>query len=241
VTKSTFILSFIGLSLLAILTFSLSKSWMYLDRGINLSDEENPKEEIIEKDPYSSDDLLRESKVIWKNFIYYPTDLNKEEGSIGPNKILHHARNLTFLNLSNGKIHSIFEKKVYIYDYFPGDLSIPEGDFPHNKNKFNQIDIGNKFIILIMTIDTNKDGYLNYKDKARVLIYDPLDEKLSDILPENYFFESLLMNTKKNILALVVREWGNKKSVTHPSQFFIYDSILDKGILVKSGESANSL
>ncbi len=225
---------------MAILTFSLSKSWMYLDKGINLSDEENPKEEVIEKEINTSDDLLRESKVIWKNFIYYPTDLIKEEGSIGPNKILHHAKNLTFVNLSNGKLRNIFEKKVYIYDYFPGDLSLSDSELTTSKNKGNQIDIGNKFIILIMSIDTNKDGYLNYKDKARVLVYDPAEEKVSDILPENYFFESLLMNTKKNILALVVRQGNDKKSTLFPSQFFIYDSLLDKGILVKTEESVNS-
>jgi hypothetical protein len=111
VSKPTIIITFFVLSLLAILTFSLSKSWNYFDKGINLSDEENTKEEIIEKETGYSDEILRESKVIWKNYVYYPSDLSTEEGSIGPNKILHHARNLTFINISNGKLHTIFEKK----------------------------------------------------------------------------------------------------------------------------------
>ncbi len=235
-SKPTIIITFFVLSLLAILTFSLSKSWNYFDKGINLSDEENTKEEIIEKETGYSDEILRESKVIWKNYVYYPSDLSTEEGSIGPNKILHHARNLTFINISNGKLHTIFEKKVYIFDFFPGDFSVKQNNLSSTENKIDQIDIGNKFIILIMTIDTNKDGYLNYKDKARVLIYDPLEEKLHDILPENYFFESLLMNTKKNNLVMVVRKLSDSKILPRPSQIFIYDTNIDKGILVEDKE-----
>jgi hypothetical protein len=65
VTKSTFIITFFSLSLLAILTFSLSKSWNYFDKGINLSDEENTKEEVIEKDILYSDEITKSH-----NFIY---------------------------------------------------------------------------------------------------------------------------------------------------------------------------
>ena len=61
-SKPTIIITFFVLSLLAILTFSLSKSWNYFDKGINLSDEESTKEEIIEKETGYSDEILRESK-----------------------------------------------------------------------------------------------------------------------------------------------------------------------------------
>ena len=230
--KLQIILLFIGISLLAILTFSLSKSWFFLDRGINLAKEESGKEETVEKEIVQSDEVERESRVIWKSFIYYPTDLIREDDSSGPQKILHHARNLTFINLNNGKLHKVFEKKVYIYDYFPGDYSKTQTSFSSQEVITDSIDIGNKFIILVMTIDTNKDGYLNYKDKARIFIYDPLEEKLSDILPDNYFYEKILLNTKKNTLAFIVKKLNQTKKETYPSQIFLYDSLNDKGIII---------
>ncbi len=234
--KLQIILLFIGISLLAILTFSLSKSWFFLDRGINLAKEESGKEETVEKEIVQSDEVERESRVIWKSFIYYPTDLMREDDSSGPQKILHHARNLSFINLNNGKLHKVFEKKVYIYDYFPGDYSKTQTSFSSQEVITDSIDIGYKFIILVMTIDTNKDGYLNYKDKARIFIYDPLEEKLSDILPENYFYEKILLNTKKNTLAFVVKKLNQSKKETYPSQIFLYDSLNDKGIIIVDDE-----
>ena len=137
------------ISLLAILTFSLSKSWFFLDRGINLAKEETGKEETVEKEIIQSDEVERESRVIWKSFIYYPTELIREDDSSGPQKILHHARNLTFINLNNGKLHKVFEKKVYIYDYIPGDFSKTQTSFSTQEEITDSIDIGNKFIIEI--------------------------------------------------------------------------------------------
>jgi hypothetical protein len=224
------------ISLLAILTFSLSKSWFFLDRGINLAKEETGKEETVEKEIIQSDEVERESRVIWKSFIYYPTELIREDDSSGPQKILHHARNLTFINLNNGKLHKVFEKKVYIYDYIPGDFSKTQTSFSTQEEITDSIDIGNKFIILVMTIDTNKDGYLNYKDKARIFIYDPLEEKLSDILPENYFYEKILLNTKKNTLAFIVKKLNQTKKESYPSQIFLYDSLNDKGLIIVDDE-----
>ncbi len=224
------------ISLLAILTFSLSKSWFFLDRGINLAKEETGKEETVEKEIIQSDEVERESRVIWKSFIYYPTELIREDDSSGPQKILHHARNLTFINLNNGKLHKVFEKKVYIYDYIPGDFSKTQTSFSTQEEITDSIDIGNKFIILVMTIDTNKDGYLNYKDKARIFIYDPLEEKLSDILPENYFYEKILLNTKKNTLAFIVKKLNQTKKESYPSQIFLYDSLNDKGVIIVDDE-----
>jgi hypothetical protein len=224
------------ISLLAILTFSLSKSWFFLDRGINLAKEETGKEETVEKEIIQSDEVERESRVIWKSFIYYPTELIREDDSSGPQKILHHARNLTFINLNNGKLHKVFEKKVYIYDYIPGDFSKTQTSFSTQEEITDTIDIGNKFIILVMTIDTNKDGYLNYKDKARIFIYDPLEEKLSDILPENYFYEKILLNTKKNTLAFIVKKLNQTKKESYPSQIFLYDSLNDKGLIIVDDE-----
>lgn len=234
--KLKIILTLVGLSLLAILTFSLSKSLFFLDRGINLAKEETGKEEAVEKEIIQSDEVERESRVIWKSFIYYPTELNREDDSSGPQKILHHARNLTFINLNNGKLHKVFEKKVYIYDYFPGDFSKTQTSFSTQEEITDSIDIGNKFIILVMTIDTNKDGYLNYKDKARIFIYDPSEEKLSDILPENYFYEKILLNTKKNTLAFIVKKLNQSRKQSYPSQIFLYDSLIDKGMIIIDDE-----
>jgi len=207
-----------------------------LDRGINLAKEETGKEEAVEKEIIQSDEVERESRVIWKSFIYYPTELNREDDSSGPQKILHHARNLTFINLNNGKLHKVFEKKVYIYDYFPGDFSKTQTSFSTQEEITDSIDIGNKFIILVMTIDTNKDGYLNYKDKARIFIYDPSEEKLSDILPENYFYEKILLNTKKNTLAFIVKKLNQSRKQSYPSQIFLYDSLIDKGMIIIDDE-----
>ena len=207
-----------------------------MDRGINLAKEETGKEEAVEKEIIQSDEVERESRVIWKSFIYYPTELNREDDSSGPQKILHHARNLTFINLNNGKLHKVFEKKVYIYDYFPGDFSKTQTSFSTQEEITDSIDIGNKFIILVMTIDTNKDGYLNYKDKARIFIYDPSEEKLSDILPENYFYEKILLNTKKNTLAFIVKKLNQSRKQSYPSQIFLYDSLIDKGMIIIDDE-----
>jgi hypothetical protein len=207
-----------------------------LDRGINLAKEETGKEETVEKEIIQSDEVERESRVIWKSFIYYPTELIREDDSSGPQKILHHARNLTFINLNNGKLHKVFEKKVYIYDYIPGDFSKTQTSFSTQEEITDSIDIGNKFIILVMTIDTNKDGYLNYKDKARIFIYDPLEEKLSDILPENYFYEKILLNTKKYTLAFIVKKLNQTKKESYPSQIFLYDSLNDKGVIIVDDE-----
>ena len=227
------LISLFALSLLAILTFSLSKSWFFIDRGISLAKEDVSKEEQIEKDPITSDELEKDARVIWKNYVYYPLELSKEEGNIGFDKVLQHAKNLVFINLNTGKLHKVFEKKVYIYDFFPGDFSKKEVVSYEREALQNGIDIGNKFIILLMSEDTNKDGYLNYKDKARVFVYDPMDEKLIDILPENYYFEKLLLNTRKNILCMIVRKLADKRSKQIRSQIFIYDSTTEKGLLVE--------
>lgn len=218
----------LGISLLALLTFTLSKSWVIFERGIQISVEESQGEETLELKP--SGDSLKEAKVIWKNFIYYPTDLSREDGNIGFDKTLNHATNLTFVNLTTGKLRRLFDRKVYIYDFLPGDFSRNESILGEADKSL--LDIGNKFILIVMTQDTNKDGYLNQRDRSKVYLYDPGDEKLSDILPENFYFERLFLNTKKNTLALFIRKEQTLNEKNPPLKFFIYDTQSEKGILV---------
>lgn len=221
-----------GVSLLALLTFSLSKSWVNFDRGVNINTEETPE---VETEIPLSGDSLKEARVIWKTFLFYAIEPSREEGNIGIPKTLNHARNLSFVNLSTGKVQSVFEKKVYIHDFFPGDLTKedPSGTAEGEKNG---IEIGNKFILIAMTQDTNRDGYLNQKDRARVYIYDPGEEKTTDILPDNYYFDKIFLGTKKNTLVFLVYRDITPAPNKTISQIYIYDTLNERGTLVEVGE-----
>ncbi len=217
------------LAILAILTFTLSKSWFVFDKGIELKEEEVAAEDA----PVEwKDDPGSFSKILWKDFLVYPTGLVKESGGFGPEEILHHAKNLTFVNLSNGNQNSLFEKKVYIWDYFPGAFRKKNPKNNSEDPQFDTVDIGNRLIVIAMTDDTNKDGFLNNRDKAKLFIYDPNEEILTKVVPEKFTFERLLYNAKKNTLVLVVKKDPKNKNEKELSAFLIYDVLTKKTQIV---------
>ncbi|MCB1143963.1 MAG: hypothetical protein H7A24_09690 [Leptospiraceae bacterium] len=226
----------IGISILAILTFSLSKSWFIYenrDRGIEINEPDTKSTVSVVKKIEYSDALSSDSKILWKNFIYFPHDLNKEESDYGQDNVLHHAKNLTFINLTTGKIRKVFEKKVYIWDYFTGESIKKSIPFPGSEPIEDTIDVGQKVVILAMTRDSNGDGFLNQKDNAEVFVYDPSEEKLISILPEGYYFEKFLYNSRKNQLVSIIKKNHEPKSPPTPSAVFSYDVNLEKGILIE--------
>ncbi|MDX1958212.1 MAG: hypothetical protein SFU98_06545 [Leptospiraceae bacterium] len=229
-----FILIFV-LALVAMFAYILSKSWFFFDKGIELKEEETIKEE--KKEPsFPKDSVSEHAKVIWKNFIYYPIELNSETGEgFGPEKFINHAKNLTFINLSNGKLKKVFKKKTYIWDYFSGEFTKVTKPYSEGEEVKETLDIGNKMVILAMTEDTNHDGFLNQKDKIKLFVYDPLEEELISILPEDYYLEKILYNSRKNILASVVRKYinDNGKEEIFPPSVLIYDAQKNKKTLVE--------
>lgn len=232
--KVKYVFIFVLFSVVAVLTYSLLKSWFFFDKGIEVGEEEIPTQEVL-PEVIPKDGISENSKIIWKNFLFYPTEPSIEEGGIGPTGIVNHARNLTFVNLSNGKVKKLFDKKVYIWDYFPGEfvrklnLSYQSQDSQKEKDS---LEITQKFIILAITKDTNGDGFLNNKDKMKVFLYDPSSETLVDILPEELFFEKLFYNTKKDTLVMLVKALASKTEPNPISQIFIYDSVNSKSTLV---------
>ena len=104
-----------------ILIYSLSKSWLYFEKGVELNEEPQTTSEILVKES-PKDTLSEYSRVIWTQYLYYPTDLVREAGGFGPEEVMNHAKNITFVNLNTGKTKKLFDKKVYILDYFPGEF-----------------------------------------------------------------------------------------------------------------------
>ena len=214
-----------------ILIYSLFKSWLYFEKGVELNEEPPTTEAFVKETP--KDTLSENSRVIWKNYLYYPTDLVREAGGFGPEEVMNHARNITFVNLSTGKVKKLFNKKVYILDYFPGDFT--KKTTKNNEVQKDFLDIGNRMIIFAMQIDTNKDGFLNNKDLIQVFIYSPQEEKLDEILPKGYFFEKLLLNTRKNTLVSVVKKQADTKEADEElttSAIFTYDVVEKKGTII---------
>ena len=101
-----------------ILIYSLSKSWLYFEKGVELNEEPQTTETLVKESP--KDTLSENSRVVWTNYLYYPTDLLREAGGFGPDEVMNHAKNITFVNLNTGKVTKLFEQKVYILDYFLG-------------------------------------------------------------------------------------------------------------------------
>ncbi|MBK8393959.1 MAG: hypothetical protein IPL26_01785 [Leptospiraceae bacterium] len=214
-----------------ILIYSLSKSWLYFEKGVELNEEPQTTETLVKETP--KDTLSENSRVIWKNYLYYPTDLVREAGGFGPEEVMNHARNITFVNLTTGKVRKLFEKKIYILDYFPGEFT--KKTSKNNEVQKDSIDIGNRMLIFAMQIDTNKDGFLNNKDLIQVFIYSPQEEKLDEILPKGYFFEKLLLNTRKNTLVSVVKKQADTKEADEElttSAIFTYDVVEKKGTII---------
>lgn len=217
------------LAILAILTFTLSKSWFVFDKGIELKEEDVAAEDA----PVEwKDDPGSFSQILWKDFLVYPTGLVKESGGYGPEEILHHAKNLTFVNLSNGNQNTLFEKKVYIWDYFIGTFRKKNLKNNSEDPVFDTLDVGHRLIIIAMTEDTNKDGFLNNRDKAKLFIYDPFEEELTAVIPEKFTFERLLYNAKKNTIVLVVKKETKNKNEKEQSAFLIYDVITKRNQII---------
>lgn len=219
-------------SLVAVLTYSLTKSWFFFDKGIDLKEEEPVMEEKKISSPvFSTDPFLENAEVLWKNYLYYPVEPSFEQGGFGPSEILHHCKNLHFINLQTGKITKVFDKKVYIWDYFPGSF-IKKNQESEKAEIKKSLELGQKILIFAITEDTNKDGFLNYKDKMKVYIYDPLEEITTNILPEEYFFEKMFFNTGKHLLVLVVKSIPRPKESDPVDKVFIYNTSTKSGILV---------
>jgi hypothetical protein len=214
-----------------ILIYSLSKSWLYFEKGVELNEEPQTTETLVKESP--KDTLSEYSRILWTQYLYYPTDLVREAGGFGPEEVMNHAKNITFVNLNTGKIKKLFDKKVYILDYFPGEFTkkIKKNDEVIKET----LDIGNRMVIFAMKIDTNKDGFLNNKDLVQIFLYHPQDEKLDEVLPEGYFFERLLLNTRKNLLVSVIKKQPDLKSKNEDeskSAIFTYDVVTKKGTII---------
>jgi hypothetical protein len=170
--------------------------------------------------------------VLWKNYLFYPSELVREAGGFGPDEVMNHAKNLTFINLQTGKTKKVFKNKVYIHDFFLGEFQ--KKNTKNIELQREILDISDRLLIFAMTVDTNKDGFLNQKDLIKVFVYNPVEEKLYDILPEKYYFQKLLFNTNKNILVLIIKELNeNKKEEEISSVVFTYNTITKQGNLIK--------
>lgn len=213
-----------------ILIYSLSKSWFFFEKGVELNEEIVSSEEPVVKE-IPKDSLIENANIIWKNFAYYPTDLSKEAGGIGSDGVMMHAKNLTFVNLTTGKVKRLFEKKVFIWDYFSGEYV--KTYLKNNEERKDLLELSNTFLIFAITVDTNKDGFLNTKDKIRLFTYNPAEEELLDIYPEEYYYERLLFNTKKNILITIIKKFDEKKEDTKPV-IYTYDVATKKGMIIQA-------
>jgi len=235
------------LLVVAVLTFSLTKSWRLYDSGYEVTVESVEENKDKDKDnavePTDIIDLEDGSgKVFWKQFFVYPVGLVTEAGGFGPDGITSHARNLYFVNLKSGVVKKLFQRDTYIWDFFAGDFTKKIISNNIDEPKEDTLTIDKKLIIIAANVDSNKDGVLNHKDAKRIFIYDPDKESLDDILPEGYQFKKIIFNTQKNNLSLVVKKMLVKnvaaenqklKKVETPikQEIFSYDVSAAKGIL----------
>ncbi|TGN19914.1 hypothetical protein [Leptospira idonii] len=234
------------LLVLAVLTFSLSKSWRIYEGGYEVTVE--PPNEEKDTDPEPTDEFDLESssgKVLWKQFFVYPVGLVTETGGFGPEGIVGHARNLYSVNLKTGSVKKFFPRNVYVWDYFPGEFSKQILSNNIDEPKEHSLSLEKKLLIFAAVEDSNKDGVLNHRDVKRVYVYDPDKEELVDILPPGYVFRKLLYNTGKNNLSLIVKKVlspsskeekgikGKKIETESPQEIFSYDVSTGKGILAQ--------
>lgn len=233
--KIKFIVYFALGIVVLILLYSLSKSlYFFQDYSVKLNEQaSSPKKgseaKTIEK---THNHLEENSKILWKNYLFYPTDLVREAGGFGPDEVMSHAKNLTFINLSSGIKKKIFKKNVYILDYFTGEFQ--KKISKNQEQPKESLEIENRLLIFAMTEDTNKDGFLNQKDLIKVYVYHPFEEKLYDILPEKYYFQKLVLNSKKNILVFILKKNSNPEK--KESIVYTYNTELKKGRVIKEDE-----
>lgn len=200
--------------------YSLTKSWFIYDRGIQVAPipdktaQEEDSERDRDQDRKLHDDWPEQSKVHWKNALVYPMGHQTESGGLGPDGIMHHAKNLIVVHFRTGKKRKLFPRPVYIWDYFDADFSKRTGYTPNDEPRMETLSLEGKIIIFASTEDTNSDGFLNHKDAKKVFLYDTVQDRLVSVLPEKYFFDKILWNAGKHRLALSVR----KLSIVKPDQ-----------------------
>ncbi|EMY76064.1 hypothetical protein LEP1GSC060_1917 [Leptospira weilii serovar Ranarum str. ICFT] len=231
-----------GIIVLGILVFTLSKSWFILDRGVELVEPGSSKEEPPTPADRSGD-LLDHSVVLWERYLFYPFELSRETVA-GHRKILNHARNLTVIDLTSGTSRKLFHRNVYIWDYFTGT----DGEIGETTEESESVSVlapgistGKNLILVGMTEDTNKDGFLNQKDRRQVFVYKPGTATLVGVLPRKYSLEKILPSTGKERLVMIVsleeeKEESKKKKAVNSKlpeiTFYIYDIRNARGILV---------
>lgn len=228
-----FTLTFIVIIVL-LFVFTLTKSFLNFnyDQGIELKEEEAVLAENLSKDE-DWNALKENSKLIWERFLVYPTSLIQETGGAGPEGILNHARNLTFINLKTGSVKKVFDQKVYIWDFFRGKFSIKKKSINRGELSEDTLNIEDRFIIIAVVEDTNKDKFLNNRDYKKIYLYDPYKENLVSVLPEEYYFEKIVYNSKKNQLVLIVSKQAKDDKENHYA-VFVYDVVLSEGRIIQS-------
>ncbi|WP_187148081.1 hypothetical protein [Leptospira biflexa] len=236
------------LLILAVLTFSLSKSWRLYDGGYEVT-VETPESKEKDTSPEPTDSLDLEDgngKIYWKQYFIYPHGLVTESGGFGPDGILSHARNLYSINLKDGKIQKLFVHDVYIWDFFVGEFSKKSVLNTIDDPKEDVLQIEKKILIFAVTEDSNLDGVLNYKDHKLVFLFDPETNQLSSILPTGFHFRKLLYNSLKNHLTLILGKnpdplpkLNRKKPPETITKLHLYDYdvVSSKGVLSGNLES----
>ncbi|MCG6193631.1 hypothetical protein LFX25_10295 [Leptospira sp. FAT2] len=236
-----------GIIIVGILVFTLSKSWFILDRGVELVEPGSSKEEPLTPADRSGD-LLNHSVVLWERYLFYPFELSRETVA-GPRKTLNHARNLTVIDLESGIPRKLFNRNVYIWDYFTGtdkekEVGVGESTEESESDSVlaHGISTGKNLILIGMTEDTNKDGFLNQRDRKQVFVYNPIAATLVGVLPRKYSLEKILPSSGKERLVMIVsleeekEEPKKKKPSTAPKlpeiTFYIYDIRNGRGMLV---------
>jgi hypothetical protein len=239
--------------IIGILVFTLTKSWLVYDRGVEVEvepvkkDTSETKDEIPDSLNTSEEnevslDWAENSRIHWKNTLVYPVGLNTESGGLGSDGVQHHAKNIIVVSLGSGTQRKLFPKSVYIWDFFPADFQKKSGFTISDEPRFDSIHLEGKMLIFAATIDTNEDGFLSNKDKKKIFVYDSNSEKLTEVLPESVFFEKLLWNAGKNRLAIVATKVIHKAD--RPKDFsnvsapllFIHDFNLNKNSLLEITE-----
>ncbi|XDD43669.1 hypothetical protein AB3N58_04760 [Leptospira sp. WS60.C2] len=239
------------LLILAVLTFSLSKSWRLYDGGYEVT-VETPESKEKDTSPEPTDSLDLEDgngKIYWKQYFIYPHGLVTESGGFGPDGILSHARNLYSISLKDGKIQKLFPRDVYIWDYFASEFAKKSVANTIDDPKEDVLQIEKKLLIFAVTEDSNLDGVLNYKDHKYVYLFDPETNKLDSVLPVGFHFRKLLFNSAKNHLTLILgknpepQQNNQRKKQPEPSvklHVYDYDVVSSKGILSGTLESLSS-
>ncbi len=224
--------------IVVLIVYALLKSWFVYDRGIEIAKSSSSKNQAVYVEP--DDDLMEYSSVVWGRFLYYPLSLNRDRENFGVRKTLNHAQNLVFVDLQTGRIRKVFNKSVYIWDYFYGQEAIKNDLDSENPEKINPdvftgLKTGKKFIVVGMPEDTNKDGYLNQKDSKKVFVYDPNIDELLPILPKKHYLEKFLPDSPQDKLVMIVRkeeDSTNSKKKPNLPTLFIYDTTQKRGQII---------